>query len=46
MGYTHGRKWEVYEDRWDYFNMYNNFYMGVKDTEIRINKRRSKGLMM
>lgn len=36
-------KWEVYEDRWDYFNMYDNFYREIKGTEIRIKKRRSKG---
>lgn len=36
-------KWEAYEDRWDYFNMYDNFYREIKGTEIRIKKRRSKG---
>ena len=35
-------KWEVYEDRWDYFKMYDDFYKKVKDTEVNICKRRSK----
>ena len=35
-------KWEAYEDRWDYFNMYDEFYKEIRNTEIIIQKRRSK----
>lgn len=35
-------KWEVYEDKWDYFEQYNNFYLDVLKTRKEIGKRRSK----
>lgn len=34
-------KWEVYENKWDYFFMYDDFYKKIKSTEITIQKRRS-----
>jgi len=34
-------KWEVYEDKWNYFKMYDDFYKQVQATELNISKRRS-----
>lgn len=34
-------KWEAYENKWEYFSMYDEFYKKVKSTEINIAKRRS-----
>ena len=35
-------KWDAYEDKWEYFDMYNKFYDSVKSTAIYLPKRRSK----
>lgn len=35
-------KWEVYEDKWNYFKMYDDFYKSVESTQINILRRRSK----
>lgn len=35
-------KWEAYEDKWDYFDKYNEFYLDVLKTKKEIRKRRSK----
>ena len=35
-------KWEAYEDKWDYFEKYNEFYLDILKTKKEIGKRRSK----
>ena len=34
-------KWDAYIDKWEYFDMYNNFYNSVKSTAINLPRRRS-----
>jgi hypothetical protein len=34
-------KWDAYIDKWEYFDMYSNFYETVKSTAINLPKRRT-----
>lgn len=34
-------KWDVYSDKWEYFEMYRRFYNNVKGTAIDVRRRRS-----
>lgn len=35
-------KWDAYIDKWEYFHIYNRFYEGIKETAVKLPRRRTR----
>lgn len=42
IGISNLSKWELFEDRWDYIEQYNNFYNNILQSNSVVSKRRTK----
>ena len=34
MGYSHGRKWDCYIDKWEYFIKYSLFISNLREVKL------------